>query len=364
MPFLRLFARRVYLAVANMTWSALGLAVLLHFLVSLVLLALAGEAFTGDAVTFLYFYVTTATTVGYGDLSPATAWGRVFGALFVLPGAIAAFTAVLGKAVADLGNYWRRAMNGLGDYSTRTGHTVVLGWQGVRTRRLIELLRADQPEDETIVLIAKSVKQNPMPEELDFVRADALSTPRGLERAGVAGARAIVIRGEDDDETLAATLATASAAPKAHIVAHFEDERAAELIQRQCPEVEAIGSLSAELLVRSSRDPGASRVADLLFSAKTEDTAFSAQVPQLSATLTYGDVFAGLKREHDATLVGIGTGDLGHGGEVDLNCPGNRPVAAGETVFYIADGRLESDAIRWKAFGPHTSLQPSPRSVA
>lgn len=242
-------------------------------------------------------------------------------------------------------------MNGYSDFSDRTGHTVVLGWQGVRTRRLIELLTVDlaaSPEpDERIVLVSKSLTENPLPEALDFVIADALSTPSALERAGVAGARAIVVRGEDDDETLAATLAAASAAPAAHIVAHFEDERAAELIARQCPAVEAIGSLSAELLVRSSRDPGASRVADLLFSAKTEDTAFSVPVPDVPG-LSYGAALAGLKRLHDATLVGIGLGD--HGSAVDLNCSAARPIAAGETIFYIADRRLDPAAIRWSAF--------------
>ena len=358
MPLFRLYARRAYLAIATMTWSALALAALLHLGVSWVLMALADEALAADPVTFLYFYVTTATTVGYGDLSPAATWGRIFAIAWVLPGGIAMFTALLGKAVADLGTLWRRRMNGLGDYSGREGHTIVLGWQGVRTRRLIELLRADLARGESIVLVAKSLAQNPLPEDVDFVLADALSTPAGLERAGAAHARAIVVRGEDDDETLAATLAVASMASDAHVVAHFEDERAAELIQRQCPAVEAIGSLSAELLVRSSRDPGASRVADLLFSARTQDTAFSLAVPHLSAPLDYGTLLTGLKRAHDATLVGIGITSEGGGpgppvaggGEVDLNCRADRPVAQGETIFYIADERLDPAAIRWGSF--------------
>ena len=350
----RLYARKLYIAIAHLTWSALAVAALVHALASWALLALAGEGtLTGDPATYLYFYMTTATTVGYGDLSPATDAGRVAGAVFVLPGAIAAFTAVLGKTVADLGGFWRRAMNGQGDYSTRSGHTLVLGWQGVRSRRLIELLRADlalsDRPDERVVLVAKSMATNPLPEDVDFVRVDALSTPKGLERAGIAGARAVVVRGEDDDETLAATLAASAAARHAHIVAYFEDERAAELIARQCPAVEAIGSLSAELLVRSSRDPGASKVADLLFSAKTEDTAFSASVPQVEG-LTYGGLLAGFKREHDATLVGVGHRGDGSYGDVDLNCPAARPVRPGESVFYIADRRLDPATIRWARF--------------
>ena len=347
MPLFETLARRVYLAVAEVTWATIALAALFHALVSWLLLALAGEgALAGNAVTFLYYYVTTATTVGYGDLSPAGGWGRIAAALWVLPGAIALFAALLGKTAQELGRLWRRRMDGAGDYGGRTGHTVVLGWQGGRTQRLIELLLADQPPGERIVLVAKSIERNPMPDALDFVRADALSTSRGGERAGLGGARAIVVRGDDDDETLAATLAAASAAPDAHIVAHFEDERAADLIARQCPSVEAIGSLSAELLVRASRDPGASRVADLLFSAKTTDTAFSLRVPALPRSVRYVDALVGLKRRHDITLLGIGV-DEGHA--VDLNCASDTELRKGGLLYYVADRRVEPGAIDWAA---------------
>ena len=345
MPFFEPIFRRLYVAVAEVTWGALALAVLAHALLSWVFLVLAGEeGLTGSAATWTYYYVTTATTVGYGDLSPGTDAGRLLASAWVLPGSIALFGAVLGKAVADLGDFWRKRMNGHGDYSARTGHTVVLGWQGARTRRLIELLLADRPDGERIVLVAKTLEQNPMPDALDYVRADALSTPRGHERAGLAGASSVVIRGEDDDETLAATLAAARKATDAHVVAHFEDERAAELIQQQCPDVEAIGSLSAELLVRSARDPGASKVADRLFSATSEDTAFSLTVPAAAGRLGYLDALVGLKRAHDMTVVGIGHE---HGRDVDLNCPPDRTIEPGEMLFYIADRRIDAGEIDW-----------------
>ena len=351
MPVFGSLLRRAYIAIAEVTWGALLLFWLGHMLASWLLYALAGEAQLVAPLSFLYYYATTATTVGYGDLSPVTAGGRVAAFLFVLPGSIAVFTAVLGRGIADLGSLWRRGMNGLGEYGTRTGHTVVLGWQGVRTRRLIDLLRADHPDEARIVLVAKSLEQNPLPDELDFVRADTLSTRAALERAGIAGARSVVVRGEDDDETLAATLAAASAAPGEseggpHIVAHFEDERAADLIAAQCPQVEAIGSLSAELLVRSARDPGASQMADRLFSAASKDTAFSMRLPAQTPVLRYADVLAGLHRHHGATLLG-----LAENGRVDLNCDGGTEIRGGATIFYVADTRLDPDGIDWNGFG-------------
>ena len=337
--------RRVYVAIANLTWPMLSSITLLHTILSYVLLALAGEsALVGNLVDYIYYYVTTATTVGYGDLSPQTASGRIWALFFVLPGSVAIFTATLGKAITDLSTIWRRRMNGLGDYSAYEGHTIVLGWQPVRTARLIALLKADNPSGDRIVLVAKALEQNPLPEEIDYVRADFLSTISALHRAGIGCADRVIIRGVDDDETLAATLAVSSLKPGAHVVAHFEDERAAELIARQCPEVEAISSLSVELLVRASRDPGASEVADRLLSAESSDTAFSMALPNDIGYMNYLDLFIGLKRHYDVTLVGISEAA---GKNVDLNCPSDRLLGAGDTIFYVADERLSPDTVSW-----------------
>ncbi|MEM1234196.1 MAG: ion channel [Pseudomonadota bacterium] len=345
MPIWSRILRQAYISVANLSWLSLVVATLAHALVSWVLLALAGETdLTGNTITYAYYYMTTATTVGYGDLSPTTAWGRFWALTLVLPGSIALFTAVLGKAIADISFFWRRRMNGLGSYADREDHTIILGWQPTRTARLISLVQADDDGDEKLVLVAKTLEQNPMPETLDYVRADTLSTPEALVRAGVRGAARIIVRGSDDDETLAATLAASSLADGAHIVAHFEDERAAELIARQCPDVEAIGSLTAELLVRAARDPGASRLADRLLSSDTADTAYAMTVPAGIEPVRYGDALAGLKRHYDMTLVGLAAGGSR---DVDLNCAIDAVISGGDVVYYIADKRTFAGAVLW-----------------
>lgn len=345
MPILGTIGRRIYLAVADLTWSAIVAILAVHVLGTWVGLRLAGEDhLTADLRDFLYFYVTTASTVGYGDLSPASHAGRLVGAAWLLPGAVALFTLALGKTATGLGTLWRRRMDGAGDYGTRTGHTVILGWQGARTRRLVEQLSRDAANGDRPVLVSKSLDRNPMPDEIDFVAVDALSVPDGHARAGAAGARTVIVRGEDDDETLAATLAAVTSFPGAHVVAHFEDERARDLILRQCPTVEAVSSLSTEILVRASRDPGASRVADLLFDAGSGDTVYSMTVPHgVPADVDYARALAGLRSGHAITLIGAAD----PGGATDLNRPADTPVVAGSTLYYIGDARVDAADVRW-----------------
>ncbi len=347
MPVARHLWHRIYLAIADLSWSVLALAGLLHATISWTLFTWVGDtALTKDAVTFAYYYVTTATTVGYGDLSPASDGGREVALAFVLPGSIALFTACLGKAVADLGGFWRRRMHGGGNYSGRTGHTIVVGWQGARSRQLIAMLSAECARDERPVLLAPRLEENPMPDRVDFVLADGLSSLADYDRAGASGARSVIVRGDTDDDTLAATLAARAAAPDAHIAAYFEDEGAASLITRHDAQVEAISSLSSQLLVRASRDPGASRLAELMFSGHTPDTAFSLRVPDGIPEATYLATLIGLKRHANLALIGLCSEERG---EVDLNCPVERPVRGGNILFYVADARADPHAIDWSA---------------
>lgn len=221
-----------------------------------------------------------------------------------------------------------------------------MGWQGARTKHLIEALGRDRPR-ERVVLLATKPSENPLPDLIDFVVSESISDIDSYARAGADGAATLVIRGIDDDETLAATLAAAATTTGAHIVAHFQDEGPAQLIRRQCPNVEVVTALAAGLLARAARDPGTSRLAALMFADGTVDTAFSMRLPADMSPIVYFDALTGLKRSNGLTLIGLGDQQ----GHVDLNCAADRVVNAGDTLYYIADHRVLASAIDWSAFG-------------
>lgn len=346
MPLFVRVWQQVYVSIATLSWSVLGMLFACHALASYTLFALAGETkLTDSLITFTYFYMTTATTVGYGDLSPGGDAGRLVNVCLVLPGSIALFTVLLGKAVAGMSAFWRRRLQGLGDFSERTGHTLVVGWQGARSRRVIEGLLSDAPAGAPrIVLLARGLDANPMPEAIDFVSAEQLGDRAAFLRAGAAGAHTVIIRGADDDETLAATLAGRSAAPRAHMVAHFHEDSAADLIRHQMPDVEVITSIAAGLLVRAARDPGASQLAALMFADHAIDNAYSLAVPAGQQAMPYLEVLLALKQRHGLTVIGL----CREGGrKVDLNCPVDCPVTGGDTLYYIADHRVSAAEVDW-----------------
>ncbi|MBX5083475.1 transmembrane cation transporter [Rhizobium lentis] len=348
MPFIATLLRRVYLSLSELAWSALLIILLVHLVTSYLLFMLAGEGdLVGNPVDFVYYYMVTATTVGYGDLSPKSGLGRIMTVLVVLPGGIAIFTAVLGKLLTAIGTMWRNRMRGLGDYSERTGHIIVLGWQEGQTYQTLRLLHSERHANEPMaVLVAKELPENPASDFADYVRTERLADADALLRAGVAQARAIIARGANDDETLAAVLIAEDHAPNAHIVAYFADDRTAQMVKQRRPRVEAVGSLAEELLSRSARDPGSSEIAARLLSAASSDTAFSLPVPPLQTSLRYGDVFLSLKRRHHVTLVGMLSQGI-----TDLNCRDETLLRGGETLYYISEIRLDPAAIAWARMG-------------
>ncbi|WP_376767931.1 potassium channel family protein [Jiella pacifica] len=352
MPLFSQYMRRFYVALAELTWGAIAALSFGHLAVSWLLLAIVGESdFVSRPVDFVYYYIVTATTVGYGDLSPQTGAGRLVAAFFVLPGAIAIFTAVLGKLLAAVSNTWRGRMKGLGNFSDRADHDVVMGWQEATTRRLLGLIHRERRDGEAVtVLIAKDLEQNPAPENVDYVRVDRLADPAGLERAGAVNARSIIVRGVSDDETLAAALVASATCPRAHVVAYFDFESTASILRQQNSRIESVTSLSSELMVRAARDPGTSVVANLLLSAGKDDTAFSVRVPEGAAAFPYEAALRLMRRRHAVTLVG-----MNRHGNVDLNCHEGTEIQSGDVLFYIADHRLDPGAIAWDAFAKESA---------
>ena len=343
-------ARRLYTRISALSWYTVLTITAFHFAVSWGLIALVGGEKIASGEIFWYFYVTTVTTVGYGDFSPVTEAGQGITILWIMPGGIALFTTIIAKIVQQVAGKWRRRLRGLASYENLTDHIVILGWHGSRTERMVEHIRGGQGEHERdIVLCSAKAIENPMPEQVRFVRGPALNTPDLLHRAAVANAKYIIALGHDDNETLAAALGAAAVNGDAHIVAYFDQQSFADLLKAHCPNAECNVSLSIEMMVRSAQDPGSSRVQRQLLSALEGPTQFSLQVPADANPVSYGALFTELKTKHDATLFGVAESTLGD--DLVLNAPSDHRVGPGMILYFMAARRLEPAKIRWGALG-------------
>ena len=335
--------RRVQRGVAEVTWLFLLIAVAFHVGTSWLSLLIFGEGEITNAGIFPYYYLTTATTVGYGDFSPATTGARFVAGFWIMPGAVLLFTAVIGKLIQAITDRWTRAMKGREDYSDMQDHVVVFGWQGDRTRRLINLLLAEEGASERgLVLVSEILDENPMPEQINFIRVAALSSAEASRRSAVAAAQVAVVLGDSDDTTLAAALAVGALPTVPRIVAYFQTAGPADLLRSYCPTAEAQESLSIELMARSAHDPGASRLQRIMLSSLDGPTQYSFTVPGDAKPTNCATALIALKNKCDATLIGVQ-----NFGEDDLRMNPSKDCAIGpnDRVFYIADHRLNAEEI-------------------
>ena len=335
--------RKVQRGVAEVTWPFLALCVAVHVGTSWLALELFGEGEIASVSIFPYYYLTTATTVGYGDFSPATTGARYIAGFWIMPGAVLLFTAVIGKLIQAVTDRWTRAMKGREDYSDMQDHVVVFGWHGDRTRRLIDLLLAEEGAAERgLVLVSDDLAENPMPEAIQFIRVEALSSAEAARRSAVSNAKVALILGDNDDTTLAAALAVGALPTVPRIVAYFQTTGPAGLLHSYCPTAEAQESLSIELMARSAFDPGASQLQRIMLSSLDGPTQYSFTVPDDAAPTDCTKALIAMKKTCDATLIGVQ-----HSGDESLkmNPAADCPINPGDRVFYIADHRLKAEEV-------------------
>ncbi len=307
-----------------------------YLLSSWLFLSLAGEqALTSSFTDFVYYLMVTASTVGYGDMSPTTPAGKWIVALWVIPGGLSLFAMGIGQIASLFLDVWQHQLKGRRSLTVQN-HYLVLGWNDQRTLHLINLLQHGEHGNRSIVLAVRPEMDNPLPGEIEFVRVPSFTDKAGMDKTNVAQASTIIIDNPEDDITLSAILYCVNQNPDAHILAYFQDESIANLARQHCPNVECVPSVSVEMLAKAAVDPGSSSLHHELLSTSIGMTQYSIAYPDKPDT-TVGDLFTGLKQQHEATLIGI---DFGNG--IKINPPVSDTVKAGNRIYYIAPKRIKA----------------------
>jgi len=339
---LKAWLLRLYHAISDLTWWVLLAVLIAHMAGTWLLMHFVGEEPEFERLpTFIYWYATTASTIGYGDVTPKTDAGRLINALFVYPGAIAIFTTIVTKFIAGASDRVRRARIGMGDYRELRQAIVLVGYDRQRTPRMLDELCADAEAGQQIVLLTRQEFENTDP-RLRYVRARSLTSLDDLHRAGVPEADRVIIFAGSDNDTLAAGLAIANLNRRGHIVCYFDDEEIARLLTSHCGNVEVVMAPAVELVVRAVKDPGSSQLlSDLVSHTDQGKTLFS-----MAWTGAQPIAFRALADR----LMGQGAVLVSYRAAAAAGQPGpfrfaEGEVGPGDRLFYIAGQRLSPDAV-------------------
>jgi len=301
--------------------------------VGVIILTLAAGAaaivmIEGGQGTFTDFFISvwwalvTMTTVGYGDMVPATPLGKMVGSAVIILGVV--LTSMFTAAVSTIFVTAKiKEGKGLQQVKYRS-HIVICGWCHV-TREYLSALeglqRKKQPQVVLIADIPGSITEELVTHfeslQLKFVRGD-WTQEAVLKRASVPVARTVVILPDDgqgdpvkmDEKTILATLSVKALNPKVRLLAHIMRSDNKIFLQRaNADEIIVSDELTGYLLAAHSEVVGVPQVVRQMLSSDSENRLHSLPISSEFVGKTFrelsehysskGSILIGLARDED-----------------------------------------------------------------
>ncbi|RFS81667.1 two pore domain potassium channel family protein [Actinomadura spongiicola] len=236
---------------------------------------------------YLWYFLVSGTTTGYGDLSPTTVGGRIGGVIVIVAGLTAGLV-MFAELTLWMGRGRTMRANGQARLHRRR-HLVMIGYDRERLRAVIGQLRADPEFAGTPVAAifwpGELTGENPDPDLYDVVAYDETA----YERACLEAARTAVVVGRTDDETVRVMLGVAAylrrkGETSVHLLAGLHDgvrrgeiTEALELISR---DIETVDVDDPAVIAVAVRNPGvASIYHNLASTLDTDGTLYRVDVP-------------------------------------------------------------------------------------
>jgi voltage-gated potassium channel len=275
-------------------------------------------AVDGIAVTTgWYWAITTATTVGYGDISPHSGGARVVASIVMLtaiPMLGTLFAVVTGASIsAGL----RRFMQ-MDKYFPTGPYRLVVGSHPTVPAILAELLGAD----ESVVLVA-DVDPSTVPDAVHFVRGDPTDSA-AIAKARPAGAQHALITAVADGDVLVSAVLLHQQAPDLAMTALTNSGAVRHaLAALGVQQTVSVNDLVAHTLAKSIETPHAGQLVEELFDSTQHCLV---EVPAEADVI--GKQLSAIRREQDGLVLGIVQSS-----GVNLGIGGDPVVAAGDQLL-------------------------------
>lgn len=309
------------------------IAVLLASAVGCVLIGAAAFAATQHRpfTTGLYWAITTATTVGYGDVSPQNGTGRVIAVLVMLT-TIPLLASVFALATGEAAAAGVRRILSMRSHIPEGRYRLVVGMNDTVPAILDELIRAGI----AVVLVA-DVDPVTMPPEVHVVRGDP-TDEKVLKSAKPEGAEQALITGQSDGDVLVSAVLIRKLAPDLETAALVSSPSVREaLTDLGIHQTISAHAMIASTLAKSLEAPHAwDMLAQLVGSNKHRLTEIEADASAAGRPLS------AIRDERDGLVLGLvhdGTFTLGLGEDLVVQA-GDRLVIAEQERAISGPSRL------------------------
>jgi len=283
----------------------------------------------------LWFIMETITTVGYGDIVPATTMGRVVD-MIIMPLGISIISILTASIASAIMNSTMMHASGLGAFS-RKNHLLIVGWNE-RVPKLIYSIKAamDQTGNFLDIVLISNQEKPPLPGDVIYIRGNPF-IEQDLIRAGADSARTIIVVPLDfkdpassDAKVTLITMIIKQLNPGAYIISEVLDESNVSHVKRAgANAVISSGSLSTMAIAREAIYGG---VIDAVMELLMPNN--HGEVITISSSdfvgVSFLEAMTRLKSSLNYILIGIN-----RGGSPIINPPGSMLIERGDGLIVI-----------------------------
>ncbi|MEH0020941.1 MAG: ion channel [Desulfobacter sp.] len=292
----------------------------------------------GSALTHmdqaLWWSIVTSTTVGYGDLYPASTAGKVIAVILPMFMGIGLGAAFITHVASYLIERRDQKMHGEKPY-TGTGHILLVG-HTPETEYLVEQIRGDETYRHQDMVLLAELSRQPMPEQdhLFFVKGRP-DTVQALTRANVSRADRIIIHtGNDEISLFALVNALKLKKESCEITVRCLSSQSLDTFTSVPGKFETIMQMTAEMMVQAMQDKVHVPLQILLKNDAGEEIYF-VTIPGIGPGQTWWDLHNYLKERYNYLSFAMEDPD----GSIQVNPPAQTPVTPECGIWLIAPKR-------------------------
>lgn len=297
-----------------------------------------------DYPNAIWYSLVTLTTVGYGDLVPATIFGRSIGFIFIMAsiGVYGIFIGQITTLMATLKEEKHLGHNG----TSMSNHAVIIGWNDFGKMVLDQLISVGKH-----VAVVTDERDN-----VDFIREkyttknvfilfSELDNHEFLKKANIEDSSIVFVNLKNDTEKLVYILNMKKIYPKLEYVVTLDNgDLKNTFLAAGVTNTISKFEISSKLLASYMFEPDVATYSEDIMSVAKDDTDYDIKQFKVIDSnpyvgKAYQDVFFDLKTKYNGVLIGITKKDKYGNKRLLKNPLGDLRISVGDYLIIILNGK-------------------------